>query len=252
MLGGWGGLAAVQTATGFLQFTAYQREGWSLLIATACLGGVFTAWFWERFRRLRPAVVAALALSAAVTLWHPPAHRLTNSTAEEALVRIARMFSTYPVLSPDSDPSVEGFRCFLSEHLIEGAQLSFITRPLLQELMLPAVCGPKDNLSFSRSDIWRVYDVCMETSVQTVLLLDRPGDLDVQGLGSFAAVSPAGAQSFIQQQKRSYAFNGNLKAYILRLPPNEWRIAHYDITPELQAYYVSHNSNPLRGESSAK
>ena len=36
----WGVLTAVQSFTGFLQFSAYQREGWSLLIITACLSGM--------------------------------------------------------------------------------------------------------------------------------------------------------------------------------------------------------------------
>ena len=40
MLGLWGIIASVQTLTGFLQFSGYQREGWSLLIAVACLSGV--------------------------------------------------------------------------------------------------------------------------------------------------------------------------------------------------------------------
>ncbi|MGD9781188.1 MAG: hypothetical protein AB7V14_03445 [Kiritimatiellia bacterium] len=251
LLGGWGGLAAVQTATGFLQFTAYQREGWSLLMAAACLGGLVAAGLGARFRFLRPAIAGALAFSAAATLWRPPAHNLTNSTAEETLVRIARMFSTYPILPPDADPAVEGFRTFLSEHLIEGAQFSFISRPLLQEFMLPAVCGPKNILSFSGSGIWRVYDLWMETSTQAVVFLDKPGDADVKRLGPFAAVSPVGAHSFIQQQAKSYALNGDLEAYVLRLPTNRWRVARCDVAPELRAYYVSNRPKPARAESPA-
>ena len=248
LLGCWGSLVVVQTATGFLQFTAYQREGWSLLIATGCLGGGVVDGLWSRFCFLRPVVLVAMALSAAASLWRPPAHTLTNSTAEETLVRIARMFRTYPNLSPDSDPAVEGFRRFLSEHWIEGAQLSFITRPLLQELMMAAVCGPKDIFSFSKIDIWIVYELWLETSTQAVVFLDRPGDLNVERLGRFAAVSPAGAQSFIQQQRKSYAFNEKLEAFILQLPSNEWRIAAYDVTPELKVYYVSHLPQPTGAE----
>lgn len=249
LLGCWGGLAAVQTATGFLQFTAYQREGWSLLMAAAGLGGLAVAWFWSRFRSLRPAILVALALSAAAAIWRPPAHNLTISTAEETLVRIARMFSTYPVLPPDADPAVEGFRQFLSEHWIEGAQFSLMTRPLLQEFMLPAVCKPRNILSFTGSGIWRVYDLWLEKSTQAVVFLDKPGDSDVKRLGPFAAVSPAGAQSFLQQQQKSYALNEDMEAYILRLPTNQWRVARFDVAPELRAYYVSKHPMPARAES---
>ena len=87
-----------------------------------------------------------------------------------------------------------------------------------------------------------------EDVAQAVVFLDRPGDLNVERLGRFAAVSPAGAQSFIQQQRRSYAFNEKLEAYILQLPANEWRIAAYDVAPELKVYYVSRNPQPPDAE----
>ena len=238
-IGCWGGLVALQTATGFLQFTAYQREGWSLMIATGCLGGLATSWLWSRFRSLRPVIVVGMALAAALTFWRPPAHHLTNSTAEETMVRIARMFSSYPNLSPDRDPVVEEFRRFLLNHLVEGAQISLITRPLMQELMLISVAGPKNIISFSRRDIWRMYDLWMERSTQAIVLLDRSKALDVAQLGVFAGANPAGAQGFIQQQRRSYALNEDIEAHIRQLSTNKWRIASHDLTPYLRVYYVS-------------
>jgi hypothetical protein len=95
VLGAWGLLASVQSATGWLQFTAYQREGWSLMIACACLGGRAGAAYELRFRR--PWVMAAAAAAALLaTGWafaHPPAHRFTYSDAEEEIVRTVRALS---------------------------------------------------------------------------------------------------------------------------------------------------------------
>ena len=115
--------------------------------------------------------------------------------------------------------------------------------------MLPAVCKPRNILSFTGSGIWRVYDLWLEKSTQAVVFLDKPGDSDVKRLGPFAAVSPVGAQSFIQQQQKSYALNGDLEAYILGLPTNQWRVARFDVTPELRVYYVSNHPKPARAES---
>ena len=248
LLGCWGGVAVVQTATGFLQFTAYQREGWSLLIAVGCLGGAMVSWAMTAFPRLRPVVWAGLAVSAVWAFGNPPAHRLSNSTAEDAMIRIARMFRAYPELRPDADPLAEEVQEFLNRHLIPGAQISLITRPLMQELMLKSVAGPQDFISYSWRDIWRVYDLWLERSTQALVFLDREDDLDVADLGSFAAISAAGAQSFLQQQRRSYALNRDIEAYVQRLPTNRWRVACHDVTPQLRLYYVSHQPQPAAPE----
>jgi len=248
LMGCWGGLTTLQTATGFLQFTAYQREGWSLLIAIACMGGITVSWFWSRLPRLRSLIVLGMLGAAVVTLWHPPAHPLTNSTAEEAMVRVARMIRTYPQLQPDSHPAVENLREFLVAHLAEGEPLSLITRPLMQDQMLSSVAGSNRKLWVSRWDIYLDPAFGLNQSPQSLVFLDRSDSLDIAQLGSFANISPVAAQNFLKQQRASYEFNDALEAYLQNLSTNEWRIFHTNVTPELRIYAVSKNPSPLEGE----
>lgn len=246
-VGCWGALAVVQTATGCLQFTAYQREGWSLMIAAGCLGGWVIAGLWSRFRFLRPLVLAGVVLSVALTFWRPPSHRLTNSTAEETLVRVARMMRDYPRLPEDADPAVEDIRRFLLAHAMENTRLSIVTRPLMQEHLLRAVAGQPGELWFSTSDIWRNYDVRINESAQSLVLLDRPESLEAAQFGVFAGISPAGARSFLEQQERSYKFNDTLESHIRNLPTGEWNVAVQDASPHLRLYYVARKSGPDAG-----
>lgn len=90
LLGAWGTLAAVTTYTGALQFSQYQREGWSLAIAAVCVCGVTFGVVRKRMdavplrRVLAPGLVAA---SLTGLLLHP-AHRVFSSPAESEVVRL--------------------------------------------------------------------------------------------------------------------------------------------------------------------
>lgn len=251
LLGCWGAVAAVQTATGMLQFTAYQREGWSLMLAAACLAALVGSRLYAAVAVLRIPMVVVFAVSVLWAFRFPPAHRLTNSSAEDTIVQMVRMFQFYPELTPARDPAVKGFHQFATDHLLAGQQVSFISRPYMQEHMLSAVMGQNHRISLTKRDIWRVYDLWMKQSTQAFVLLDRFAPLTVDQLGGGAAVSPAGAHSFLAQQQRSYQLNEDMEAYILRLPQDQWVIAHYDVTPDLRVYYVSFRADAAKKQEAA-
>jgi len=242
MLGCWGGAAALQTATGFLQFTAYQREGWSLLIAVACLGGMMGAWFWVRFRWIRSLIILALLSAAGVTLWHAPSHPLTNSTAEDLMVRLARQLRAYPTILPFPDSSMKGISGFIHTYMNTNESLSLITRPLLQDQMLSSVAGVNEQIWVSKWDLYLDPEMGLQHSYQSLILLDRADSQDVASLGAFAAISPVAAGHFIQQQQISYRFNEQLEAHIQALSADVWQVVRYDADPNLRLYLVK----PLR------
>lgn len=236
IVGVWGGLAAAQTATGFLQFTAYQREGWSFLLALGCLGGLVVSWMWTAWPRLRWAMVPAMVLCAGISLWHPPVHSLTNSTAEETLVRMARMLRSYPTLPPDENPAVENLRRFVLANADAGRTLAVMNRPFLQELMLPSVCGANEHLRFSDQHIWQTYAEWIGSFQQVLVLLDHPNEQDPA-----KSRMTIDAQNFAQKERRSYEVNSLFEAHIRQLPTSDWREVYCEVAPQLQAIFLGRN-----------
>jgi formylglycine-generating enzyme required for sulfatase activity len=245
LLGFWGALASVQTATGFLQFTAYQREGWSLLIAVACLGGLVADVFWHWSRWFRPVIAIGLACSAGWTLAHPPLHTLTNSTAEEELVHIARLLRSYPVLTPDAHAATEDLRRFLLTRLATNQPLAVITRPLMQECMLAAVAGSNTAVAFSRGEVYRTAQVELTNAPQTLLLLDqRPSGTGVN-LELLAKVSPELSRDYWRRQNLSYYVNEGLVHCAGRLAPQACRMEAHAVTDRLRALVVRRTTSNL-------
>jgi hypothetical protein len=109
LVGLWGLLTSVNLHLGFLQFTDYQREGWSFLLAAACLGGlVFDGiWRWGSGRRWRTGWAAGLAAATLAGLVVPPVHAILAGPGESDIVEyvlklepevtvLARRMSTFP------------------------------------------------------------------------------------------------------------------------------------------------------------
>lgn len=92
LLGVWGAVTTVQTATGVLQLSFYQREGWSLMIAAISFGGVAIEELLRRssFAPMRGIVVAMGVAGALSGLVFPPAHRLFASPAENEMIAFIR------------------------------------------------------------------------------------------------------------------------------------------------------------------
>ena len=89
LVGAWGLLASVNVHFGLLQFTNYQREGWSLLIAAAAFGSLAFGALWRRWDRRGGHYLlgAGLALTAAVGLVFPPKHLIAAGQAESDVVQ---------------------------------------------------------------------------------------------------------------------------------------------------------------------
>ena len=133
---------------------------------------------------------------------------------------------------------MKGISGFLHTHLQTNETLSLITRPLLQDQMLPAVSGPNEQIWISRWDIYLDTDVGLTQSAQALIFVDRADALDVSQLGSFAGISPLAARNFIQQQRISYGYNETIETHLNALSDKEWSVVSYDAAPELRIYHV--------------
>ncbi len=89
LVGTWGLLASLNVHLGVFQFTNYQREGWSLMLATAALGGLLFGSLWNRWAGApgRRVLGAGLALAALAGLAVPPGHVFLGGAAESDVVR---------------------------------------------------------------------------------------------------------------------------------------------------------------------
>lgn len=86
----WGCLTSVNVHLGIMQFTSYQREGWSLLLAAALWCGLIfsVCWQWLDGRIWRKALTALLVGASVAGLIFPPGHRPISSPAESEMVRL--------------------------------------------------------------------------------------------------------------------------------------------------------------------
>jgi hypothetical protein len=238
LLGCWGGLASVQVATGWLQFTAYQREGWSLLIATGVLGGVIAGELGAWRAGLKPWLLAGLVLSSIWTFVHPPAHPLLNSSAEEELIRSIRLLHKYPQWASPSDAATTALRAFLAQQLDVRKPVAVCSRSLVQAEVFRAVTGRNPQLVFNRITVNHPLSKFMAMGDQFLVVLDEQEDLSQHAFGVFGNVSPALRQNFIEQQQRRYATNRAMEAYVAGLPRVDWQVAEHTISPQLRMIVV--------------
>ena len=238
VIGAWGLLAVVQTGTGWLQFTAYQREGWSLLIAISALGGLMVASLWTWRAWIRPFLIAGLTLGAVWTLWHPPTHPLLNSSAEEELIRAARLLRDYPHWAAPSDPDNATLRGFLMREIDPNVKLKVVTRSLIQGGMLPAVAGFNPLVVYPKIAWDHPLTEYLAHGGQFLIFFDAPEDAEQHAFGIFGSISPELRRNFIEQQHKRYATNQEMEQTLHILAHSRWHVAEQVVTPKLRAVVV--------------
>ncbi len=249
LLGAWGVLSAVQTMTGFLQFSAYQREGWSLLIAVAVLGGVVVGWIWDRWNdRVWLRLVAGTGVAGSIiwSLAFPPTHTVFISSAEDDIVRLARAVAT----SHGELIGLQGHRLLSREEqeflaaLDPRRPVTIVTRRLSgwktgQGEIVPAVTGSSEHV--------RTVSVGMDTNMERVfrpgrqylVLLDRHVSFTADQAGAFFHVNPEHAQSFARMHAGLYAPNERIRSKMKELARSNWRAQRFVVSDDLEMMVIT-------------
>ena len=246
VLGLWGLLTNIQASTGFLQFSSYQREGWSLLIATCCLSGILASSayrFVEHIRLFRMAVIGAMAASFSWCVVHPPFHFPIWSSAENELVKTIRSLAIKPWLQPDvcKDTKTEAI-CDIVEMLDPNFEVTLVTRRFVGwgnqgEIALNVVPygSPMPVLVVDNNMNNEVF----QPGRQYVVLVDVKNRLSGrQMISAFAMVTPYMLRVTLNSRERLFKLNRNIVRNLSDLDDSSWDVKHVQVSDTLSAYVV--------------
>jgi membrane protein YdbS with pleckstrin-like domain len=257
-LGLWGFIASLQTLTGFLQFSGYQREGWSLMIAFACLAGMigWSLYCWgKRWILFKAAAVVAVVFSIVGSFLYPPAHELRASCAEDEIIKIVRDISfrySNENYWSFADQSVGITPSDLSA-LPSQRPLTIITRKIAgwhdynQGELVPAVIHPSDRIRVSTVFPGEnLADIFLKNE-QYLILMDEQTEGCGQGNILFSMIDPRQVQGFSDGRQSRYKINDAIRSYLDILDRSHWQIVRIPMGQNLVAFAVL----PIGAASSA-
>jgi hypothetical protein len=247
LLGIWGGLTGLQAGTGILQFSSYQREGWSLLIATCCLTGILADLVYKRvarYRVVRAGTCAAMVALAGWTLYHPPRHPIIQSSAEGLLIRTVRFFGRdLDRAAADCTPDNQEPVCTISRILRNDLPLTIVSRKCAgwsnQGEIVPNVMPPQSPVATVQVGVKGGMEERFSRERQYLVLFDRwkpvlPGEI----ISTFAMVDPGMVAATLRQHKYLYRANGVIWSYVRKLPTGEWQMQRIILSKNLAAYVL--------------
>ena len=245
ILGLWGGLTALQSFTGILQFSKYQREGWSLLIAVTVMGGLAGGIFYEMVkahRWLRTGFISGLSVCGVWAFFNPPAHVLFSTAAEDDLVRWIKIISAR--IAPSSmwpsfraaDSSVpDGLRT----NLPPGNTVMMVRRIAGHDSgqgELGPVVGARAPVSVLNPGTG--CGVQFNAHLCYIILLEIPPEADELNASSTALLrqlSPEMAETFHTVRAGSHEAWQWVENFIRSAASRPWSIARTRLTPQLEA-----------------
>lgn len=248
LIGIWGALTSTQAATGFLQFSSYQREAWSLLIVTCCMGGVLADRIFQLGAKsmvFKLAIGACVISSLAWAVVHPPRHPMIQSGAEDTLIRSVRFLGQTPETLADLCGSREDSRCEIVKHLNPELPLVLVTRKLLgwdnQGEIVANVLQRESQVS-ALAIRERHKNVDLDSSRQYIFIIDKPAKLKPkQQTSAYAMVSPRMVRASMKHNRYLARINRKIIKLIKNLPAETWQTQAVPISPELTAYVVTPN-----------
>jgi hypothetical protein len=234
MLGFWGIIASVQTLTGFLQFSGYQREGWSLLIVVASLSGIFCGAIYRWGRKwvvFKGVVFTAILLSILGSFLYPPVHELRASCAEDEIIRVVRDISqryTDPGYLSIPERLVIGdqaFKAILSSHL----PLTIMTRKMTgwhdynQGELVPTVIHPSKKIQVITISSEVPKGFILKTNRQYLVLMDNKTEGCFKDNITFSMFTSQ-QKTYVNDRESYFKINESLESYLDSLNPDDWQI----------------------------
>ena len=250
LMGIWGMLTTVQSFTGFLQFSAYQREGWSLLIIIACLSGMvgmaIYRWGADRWRVMRPLLYLFIIISVIWSIFLPPGHLMLNSHAEDDIIRIARNLSSRPIYR---DPFEKRYNhqdkdiMLIRNALSESLPVTILARNFsgwwtgqgeMINVVLHRPAAVENKVITERSSLNLVF----KNDHQYVVFLDAQKTLKVEHLGMMTRLNKDNAEKFVTMQKDSFRINQEIRDALKVLSPSLWNTHWIELNDRLTVVVV--------------
>ncbi|MCX5841272.1 MAG: hypothetical protein NTY16_07455 [Deltaproteobacteria bacterium] len=250
VLGFWGVIASLQTMTGFLQFSGYQREGWSLMIVAACLAGIIggTIYCWgKRWVIFKAAVIIAVLLSISGSFIYPPVHELRASCAEDEIIQVARDISyryTENRYWSIADKPIENDPRYLSA-FSSRLPLTIMTRKMTgwhdsnQGELVPTVIHPSKKMQVMTISSGVAGKNFFESNRQYLVLMDKKTEGCNRNKVFFSMIDPRQVKSYIDGRESYYEINESIGSYLNTLNPDNWQILKSVISQNLIALAVT-------------
>ena len=252
VLGIWGGIASLQTMTGVLQFSGYQREGWSFMIAFACLLGILggATYCWgKRWILFKVAVVVVVLVSIICSFMYPQAHTLMASCAEDDIVRLVRQISSRHTVNrywTFADKPTEGEypAAFSSQR-----PLTIVARKMTgwkdgnQGELIPSVICPSEQIRVKTVSSGDNLSNGLSRNGRYLILLDEMTENCLQDQIWFSRIDPRQVQCFRDGRQSFYKINDAIRSYLDALDRNLWRIAGTKISQHLLVYALEPTGN---------
>jgi hypothetical protein len=221
VLGIWGTLTALQALTGLFQFSLFQREGWSLMIAAAVLGGCAfgLAWPSVAHRPITTWIIATLMiLSLAATCWRPPRHTFFVSSAESDIVACIRQIVTHYRFMKTPVPIIATRR-------MAGFQST-------QGELAAAIAEPIPTLAIDSST---PITSQFSTTNAYLILLERSAETNQASAGSLTMnhINPDMARDFSKVLKREMKDVTAIESFLNTEAPATWTISRQPATKNL-------------------
>lgn len=245
ILGTWGTIAIIQSATGLMQFTAYQRSGWSLLIVVCCLSGVVSAGLYDAMgRRLWVKYLAIIIMVCCFGYsWlHPPVHPAFASRAEDDIVKISRFFGQNKEIRLQRCSTEKSLPCKLNQALVEAMPLSIVSRSFIgwgNQGQLVANVLPAGSAVTSETARSKSGEELFKPGKQYIVLVDQNrGASPQQGVTTFSLVAPGQVAATMQNFKRLRKGNKVLLNRLDLLDRKQWNVSRWQHSQALDLYYV--------------
>ena len=224
LLGAWGLVTSLQAGTGIFQFTGYQREGWSLLLATAWLGGEAGARMLaqERGRSLwRGLALAFFFVCFLGSLRYPPGHAASFSTAEDELIDVARDAADRVRHRETELPLTVVMRAFTEFHGNQGDPLA-------------AAIGESERVSTVSVGPETAWTDVLRPGRQYLFLMDRQPFSNDWSPGLFAQVQPDQVNVYLVTHRQLFQANRKVEEWVEQLPEVQWEKERMSTSPGLE------------------
>jgi hypothetical protein len=246
-IGLWGIFALTRTVTGFLEFSAYQRSGWTLTLAAAVLGGII-------YRDLEGHLEGRVTLAplsclggAAMACWAflvPPRHVHVMSSAETEIVGVARSLAQDERFSKARWISFENLqRTEVNGLLDPSLRLTVVTRNFStmrakQGNMAAAALGRAAGIRVREPSRKRALRGSIREDSQYLFLIDRPVKLSSRDLGLAGRMNPGFSRMFSRWQFSLYGANDQLRDLVDDLQQAGRRVSRTSMGPNLEIIAV--------------